>query len=253
MLTYLRRIRRSLVDSGSTRKYILYAIGEVLLVMIGILLALQVNNWNLNRKNVMKEKILLSQLHDEFLNNKTQLQKVVSMNQRALNRVQELIDHFPIDQSSTISDTILSYLGRARTDHTHIVGTWTFNPSNAIVNTITHSSSIDIIRNDDLRGKILRWNSVLDDYLEDESTTKRLGVERLETYLIENGMYSKGGIADSRFDFSVLSSTEFEGLLHDRAWRLRMITDSEGNRSIGEVGYLVSLIDEIIALTVNYK
>ncbi len=51
MLTLLRQIRKSLIQSGSARKYILYAIGEILLVMVGILLALQVNNWNEQRKD----------------------------------------------------------------------------------------------------------------------------------------------------------------------------------------------------------
>jgi hypothetical protein len=50
------------MDSGSTKKYLLYAIGEILLVMIGILLALQVNNWNEWRKDRDKEKELLQNL-----------------------------------------------------------------------------------------------------------------------------------------------------------------------------------------------
>jgi hypothetical protein len=50
MLHFLRRIRRNLFGTGATRKYILYAIGEILLVMVGILLALQVNNWNESQK-----------------------------------------------------------------------------------------------------------------------------------------------------------------------------------------------------------
>ena len=50
MLPFFRRIRQSLLTNGAARKYLFYAAGEVLLVMIGILLALQVNNWNENRK-----------------------------------------------------------------------------------------------------------------------------------------------------------------------------------------------------------
>jgi len=51
MITLFRRIRQKLIDSGSITKYLLYAIGEILLVVIGILIALQVNNWNEERKD----------------------------------------------------------------------------------------------------------------------------------------------------------------------------------------------------------
>jgi len=51
MIRFFRNIRKSLVKDGKFTQYITYALGEVLLVMIGILLALQVNNWNEQRKS----------------------------------------------------------------------------------------------------------------------------------------------------------------------------------------------------------
>ena len=69
MLTHLRKIRSSLIESGATRKYLLYAIGEVLLVMVGILLALQVNNWNEWRKDRIKEKEVLKDLQINLQSN----------------------------------------------------------------------------------------------------------------------------------------------------------------------------------------
>ena len=60
MLKFFRRIRRKLIDEGNLKRYIIYAVGEILLVMIGILLALQVNNWN-SRNNLQdtEKKLLL--------------------------------------------------------------------------------------------------------------------------------------------------------------------------------------------------
>ena len=49
MIPFFRRIRKALLGSGQARKYLLYAIGEITLVVIGILIALQINNWNENR------------------------------------------------------------------------------------------------------------------------------------------------------------------------------------------------------------
>ena len=70
MLTFFRRIRKSLLESGSAHKYFPYAIGEVLLVMIGILLALQVNNWNEGLKSRNLELKLLSELKAGLLADK---------------------------------------------------------------------------------------------------------------------------------------------------------------------------------------
>ncbi len=57
MIQVFRKIRRELLTEGKSSKYLKYAIGEVALVMIGILLALQVNNWNEGLKsNRVKNK-----------------------------------------------------------------------------------------------------------------------------------------------------------------------------------------------------
>lgn len=62
MIRFFRGLRHRLILQGKVGKYISYAVGEISLVMIGILLALQVNNWNENRKAVIAEKELLSKL-----------------------------------------------------------------------------------------------------------------------------------------------------------------------------------------------
>ena len=60
MLKFFRRIRQKLINQGDLKRYLIYAIGEVILVMIGILLALQVNNWNLKKIDTTnKEKLLV--------------------------------------------------------------------------------------------------------------------------------------------------------------------------------------------------
>ena len=62
MIKFFRKIRQNLLLEGKTGKYLKYAIGEILLVVIGILIALQVNNWNEERKAAGNEKILLTEV-----------------------------------------------------------------------------------------------------------------------------------------------------------------------------------------------
>jgi len=60
MITLLRKIRKRLISKNNFSSYLLYAIGEIALVVIGILIALQINNWNEAKKeNQQIKKILL--------------------------------------------------------------------------------------------------------------------------------------------------------------------------------------------------
>ncbi|MFN1835235.1 DUF6090 family protein [Balneola sp. MJW-20] len=68
MVTLFRRIREKLIASGSVTKYLLYAAGEILLVVIGILIALQVNNWNEERKNEATIRMIFSEIQQDLLN-----------------------------------------------------------------------------------------------------------------------------------------------------------------------------------------
>ncbi|WP_199287194.1 DUF6090 family protein [Robertkochia marina] len=61
MIKFFRKIRQNLLAEGKTGKYLKYAVGEIVLVVIGILIALQINNWNENRKEFRKSKVLLEE------------------------------------------------------------------------------------------------------------------------------------------------------------------------------------------------
>lgn len=78
MLKLFRRIRRKLVASGSIGKYSLYAVGEILLVVIGILIALQISNWNEQRKENAIAKDYLMALKNEFQTNILELDRAIA-------------------------------------------------------------------------------------------------------------------------------------------------------------------------------
>ena len=80
MIKFFRHIRKSMIMKNNTIKYFKYAIGEIALVMIGILLALQVNNWNeekkLQRLKVVYIDKMIKDLKADIKNNNTNKEEV---------------------------------------------------------------------------------------------------------------------------------------------------------------------------------
>ncbi len=66
MIKFFRNIRRRLLRENRFTRYLLYAIGEIILVVIGILIALQVNNWNEDRKKLNRRTIITYSLVNDF-------------------------------------------------------------------------------------------------------------------------------------------------------------------------------------------
>src|SRR5210317_265501 len=76
MIKFFRKIRYNLMEQNKTGKYLKYAIGEIVLVMVGILLALQINNWNEGQKIIKWEHRFLTDLKSELENNLIQLERI---------------------------------------------------------------------------------------------------------------------------------------------------------------------------------
>ena len=66
MLKFFRTIRQKLLSENKISKYLVYAIGEIVLVVIGILIVLSINNWNIKKNNVIEETVILTNLIEDF-------------------------------------------------------------------------------------------------------------------------------------------------------------------------------------------
>ena len=92
MIKFFRRIRQNLLSEGKTGKYFKYAIGEIVLVMIGILLALQVSNWNQDRKDSISERKILNNIHRDFIQNKASFDKLKVINYKNLATLDSIVE-----------------------------------------------------------------------------------------------------------------------------------------------------------------
>lgn len=84
MIKFFRRIRYDLMEKNKTGKYLKYALGEIVLVVIGILIALQINNWNEHRKEISRSQNYLEEFRKDLISD------TLSLNQ-ALTRLKQVI------------------------------------------------------------------------------------------------------------------------------------------------------------------
>lgn len=100
MIKFFRRIRQKLLSENRLSKYIFYAIGEIILVMIGILLALQVNNWNERRKNSDQFTLAMEQMFnviDIEIQNIGNANALVNQQIDFINELLTVPDSIPLD------------------------------------------------------------------------------------------------------------------------------------------------------------
>jgi len=145
MIPFFRKIRKKMADDNKPVKYMRYAIGEILLVVIGILIALQVNNWNEKKKIYKNEQIFLNDLKYEINSNKKELERIINNHLKGLRdayKLKELINH-PEKISDISEDSIFKWTFQLQ----GIV----FEPENGILNSIISSGQINTVRNKKLR------------------------------------------------------------------------------------------------------
>ena len=170
MIKIFRNIRKSLVSGNKTTKYLTYAFGEIVLVVIGILIALAINNYSERKKERIKEQAFLKEINLDFKSNKAQLDSIVNINKvslhagKRLSKILKLFDFEKPERNESnehVADSI-SYYNRL------VWRNKSFNPKNGTVEALLNSSSFDLIKNDRLRRNLISWKDVLGDYLEEE-------------------------------------------------------------------------------------
>lgn len=145
MLKFFRRIRQQLLSEGKTGKYLKYALGEIALVMIGILLALQVSNWNELQKNKATEQKMLTAIQLDLATNIQRLKNDIFLEQRTIDQAHRIINH--LDNKHPYDPSLDSIFSQA-----------IYSPDIVIAKAGYESlklKGVDIIRNEDLQQNII--------------------------------------------------------------------------------------------------
>ena len=134
--------------SGGISTYFIYAIGEIVLVVIGILIALQINNWNELRKDRIKEKVVLKKLQEDYRANLMQLEEKMATRDKIIVSGVHLLKAF--DQPvGAVRDSLIKDIGSINNDPT-------FDP---IQNDLTSSGNLLLITNERLNHLLSNWTS----------------------------------------------------------------------------------------------
>jgi len=100
VLKFFRTIRKKLIEEDNVRKYLLYAIGKILLVVIRILIALQINNWNEERKTADSAEILAQSMLADLEKDTTALHAAIDFNTEKLQVIETFISIIKSPQES---------------------------------------------------------------------------------------------------------------------------------------------------------
>ena len=150
MIPFFRKIRKKMADDNKPLKYMRYAIGEIVLVVIGILIALSINNWNETRKLQNEELRLLFDIKTNLEGTLNNFKNDTIKNQEDLTEYQKIETYFKNDRS--YNKELDASFGRL-----------TFWSSPYIINTAYSSlqtKGLDIISNEVLKNAIVNMHEV---------------------------------------------------------------------------------------------
>ena len=222
MIKFFRKIRQKLLAENKFSKYLIYAIGEIFLVVIGILIALGINNANENRKENKLEQNTLLNLKKDFQLNKENLESVLSDNEKYIKSDLKILN-FGRDKSSIKTESEFSILLDDLTALSE------FFPTNNSLDNLQNSSSLSLIKSQELRNKLSSWKPYVESIKDKENNT--LELERKAIYfIIKNGSWlnvdeasnfkalDKYTLPKSRFEVdnrTLLNIIEFENIVEN--------------------------------------
>jgi hypothetical protein len=231
---------------NKTSKYFKYAIGEIVLVVIGILIALQINNWNENRNSRNQEQTILKALKTEISENQIILAKDLKKHTSALRLLIELSEYIspePEKIDEIRLDSLMFSLG------------WLpgYTPKDGVINSIIASGKISLIKNNTLNSKLASWDSFLNQYNKALNWSEKDVFDLTFPYIQDKYPYKRtlrhfgsGANSISKFAFSqedLLSDLAFESIVSER------IIDASD--SLEEAQKLYNFQAEVIALIEN--
>lgn len=195
------------MEKNKNGKYLKYALGEIILVVIGILIALSINNWNSHKKESLIKNNLLIALETEFIKNLNQLDTILKYDNEV---VESSFEFLKLNHNDSIlhDEVYMGYLMQKTS------WVWTFDPQNGALRSGISSGEINFIENKILINKLFSWDDVVADARENEKiayNTRLVSQPVIEKYIRNVNFRNsvKKELGDSKFD------SDYKGLVLD--------------------------------------
>ena len=187
MIKFFRKIRQNLISEGKTMNYLKYAIGEILLVIIGILIALSINNWNENRKLKIEEHNSLIDLRSEVASNIEALTKTIASHQKSYDGAKKIKDLFNDRVAfDNMTDSIFHSI------YFEMLSNATFDPKLGILKSLISSGKINTLSNKELLYSISSLEDEIKDALEEQVKIDEQMPDYVRSIYVNSGVISDG-------------------------------------------------------------
>lgn len=254
MIKFFRHIRKRLISESKFSKYLLYAIGEIILVVIGILIALQVNNWNENNRQYREAQTKIRELQGEFAENRIVLKERINDLENANTYVRKIIDLTNEIGTAPENFNLDSIISRS-------LKYGNYNPANSTIQELISSGKLGLITDKELKKSLYAWLQMLEDSDEDFKNQDHQAQSLLIPYLYKNismqnlNAYNPLDIKEKSRLYNdsykqVIKDLEFENLYHGKLfWNSVMIThykslDSLAKKIVKQAQKLIDKIDD---------
>lgn len=212
MIKFFRNIRRSLINQNNMGKYFKYAIGEILLVVIGILIALQINNWNESNNDIKQERVYLKNLKED-LNGIIEAYKTANLVENiALQHSKDILKHYELNDGFYNMDSIFPKLN-------DLTVRWNVTPSPTTLVEMINSGQTKLIRNTNLRKELIAFNEQLNLWSANTvNNNTNLVDNMIAPEIFKLGTYGSVGLSDKMktifetYTYEKLISTNDESL-----------------------------------------
>lgn len=201
-----RKIRYDRILNRKVKDYLIYSIGEILLVVIGILIAVQVNNWNQKRIIAKKEVQILKDIQSEFILNEKKISEKQSLRISITPRIEKYISDIALGKAN-----VESFNKFHEREFMHGMT----NPSTGVIDALITSSEISIITNDSLKYLLAGWKNQLENLYENEQILWNSGLDFIGCYSNE--------IPDSRYEWVDSKETNIIDILNRIEYRNKLV------------------------------